>query len=276
MSFVTVEPEFVSAAAANLRGVGNTVDDGIAFAAPPTTGVLPPAADPVSYLTTAQFAAYANEFQAMAAAAATVHQRFVTTMDTSARSYAATEAVNAASTSPTTEIESVLETYINGAINSPVEAYLSPLVLYLFGLATASTGIAFSPATSAAPAGALIGDDAFEPGSPQSVGTTGGNGILVSQHPADSDVGVGQETDARYTVRTASSSVSPGAAAQAANSPQAVSPTTDPTAAETVSAQSPVGPYRVPSSTTAGGPTADRAGHPAANRAWIPRSPAGG
>ncbi|MGH3562431.1 MAG: PE family protein, partial [Mycobacterium sp.] len=62
----------------------------------PTTGVIPPAADPVSALTAAQFAAHAQIYQAISAQAAAIHEQFVATLVASAGSYATTEAANAA------------------------------------------------------------------------------------------------------------------------------------------------------------------------------------
>jgi len=50
-----------------------------AAAAAPTTGVAPAAADEVSALTAAQFAAHAEMYQAVGAQAVAVHDLFVTT-----------------------------------------------------------------------------------------------------------------------------------------------------------------------------------------------------
>ena len=69
---------------------------GNAAVAAPTTGVIPAAADEVSALTAAQFAAHAQMYQAVSAQAAAIHELFVNTLGTSAGSYAATEAANAA------------------------------------------------------------------------------------------------------------------------------------------------------------------------------------
>ena len=62
----------------------------------PTTGVVPAAADEVSALTAAQFAAHAQMYQAVSAQAAAIHEMFVNTLATSSGSYAATEVANAA------------------------------------------------------------------------------------------------------------------------------------------------------------------------------------
>jgi PE family len=96
MSFVTTQPELLGEAAVNLQGIGSTMMAGNAAAAAPTTGVIPAAADEVSALTAAQFAAHAEMYQAISAQAAAIHEMFVNTMGISAGSYAATEAANAA------------------------------------------------------------------------------------------------------------------------------------------------------------------------------------
>lgn len=95
MSFVTTQPEALSAAAANLSGIGSALAAQNAAAAAPTTGVVPAAADEVSALTAAQFAAHAQMYQAVSAQAAAIHEMFVNTLGTSAGSYTATEAANA-------------------------------------------------------------------------------------------------------------------------------------------------------------------------------------
>lgn len=96
MSFVTTQPEVLSAVAGELQGMGAAMGLANTAAASPTTGVVPPAADAVSALTAAQFAAHAQMYQAISAQAAAIHDQFVATLGTSAQSYAATEAANAA------------------------------------------------------------------------------------------------------------------------------------------------------------------------------------
>jgi hypothetical protein len=96
MSFVTTQPQMLSAAAGNLQDIGSAVSAGNAAAAGPTTGVVPAAADEVSALTAAQFAAHAQMYQDFSAQAAAIHEQFVATLSTSAGSYLATEAANAA------------------------------------------------------------------------------------------------------------------------------------------------------------------------------------
>jgi hypothetical protein len=95
MSFVTTQPGLLTEAAANLTGIGSAMDAESSAAAPATTGVVPAAADEVSALTAAQFAAHAQMYQVISAQAAAIHDMFVSTLRTSAGSYATTEAANA-------------------------------------------------------------------------------------------------------------------------------------------------------------------------------------
>src|ERR1700730_8347115 len=96
MSFVTTQPEALSAAATNRQGIAWGLNAQNAAAVAPTTGVVPAAADEVSAMTAAQFVAHAQLYQAVSAQAASIHEMFVNTLGTSAGSYAATEAANAA------------------------------------------------------------------------------------------------------------------------------------------------------------------------------------
>ena len=97
MSFVTTQPEALSSAATALGGIGSSFSAQNTAAAAPTTGVVPAAADEVSALTATQFAVHAQMYQAVSAQAVAIHQLFVSTLGTSATSYAATEAANAIS-----------------------------------------------------------------------------------------------------------------------------------------------------------------------------------
>ena len=96
MSFVTTQPEALAAAAGSLQGIGASMNAQNAAAAAPTTGVVPAAADEGAALNAAQFAAHAQMYQAVSAQAAAIHELFVSTLSTSAGSYAATEIANAA------------------------------------------------------------------------------------------------------------------------------------------------------------------------------------
>ena len=95
MSFVTTHPEALASAASGLQNIVAVAAAGNAAAATSTTGVIPAAADEVSVLTAAQFAAHAALYQTISAQATAIHELFVATLGTSAGSYAATEAANA-------------------------------------------------------------------------------------------------------------------------------------------------------------------------------------
>ena len=98
MSFVTANPEALTAASESLNKVGTSLNAQSAAAAAPTTGLLPAGTDEVSALTAAQFGAHAQLYQTVSAQAAAIHELFVNTLTTSSNSYAATEAANAAAT----------------------------------------------------------------------------------------------------------------------------------------------------------------------------------
>jgi len=96
MSFVTTHPEMLTSAAGVLQSIGAAVAAENTAAAAATTGVVPAAADEVSALTAAQFAAHAVMYQGLSAQATAIHELFVSTLGTSAGSYAAAEVANAA------------------------------------------------------------------------------------------------------------------------------------------------------------------------------------
>ncbi len=97
MSFVATNPERLSAAAGRLQSIAAAFSRSNEAAAGPTTGVVPAAADEVSILTAARFAAHAQRYQALSAQATAVHNLLVATLAAGAGSYATTEAANAAS-----------------------------------------------------------------------------------------------------------------------------------------------------------------------------------
>lgn len=97
MNFVTAQPESLSTAAGRLQEIGSALTAQNSATAAPMAGVAPAAADVVSLLTAAHFARHGQMFQALSAQAAAVHENFVNTLRASAGSYAATEAINAAS-----------------------------------------------------------------------------------------------------------------------------------------------------------------------------------
>ena len=96
MSFVITQPEALSVAANKLQGIGSAMAAQNAAAVAPITGVIPAAADPVSALQAGIFSAYGSQYQSLAAQAQAIHELFVSTLGTSAGTYGATEAANAA------------------------------------------------------------------------------------------------------------------------------------------------------------------------------------
>ena len=101
MSFVTTQPEALTAAASALETLGTSMAAQDAAVAAPTTGVAPAAADAVSALQAAQFAAYGTWYQQVSAQAKAIHQMLVNTLGTSAGSYGDTEAANQSATGST-------------------------------------------------------------------------------------------------------------------------------------------------------------------------------
>lgn len=95
MSFVTTQPEMLAFAAEELQSIGSAVAAGNTAASGPTTGVVPAAADEVSALTAAQFAAHAQLYQSLSTQATAIHELFVKTLGASGRLYGLTEATNA-------------------------------------------------------------------------------------------------------------------------------------------------------------------------------------
>lgn len=119
MSFVTIEPEALTAAASALQALGTSMVAENEAAAVPITGVAPAAADPVSALQAAQFDAYGTWYENVGAQAAAIHQMLVNTLGTSAGSYAETESANNAATG-STSLSSLLGS-LSGAAVDPAQ-----------------------------------------------------------------------------------------------------------------------------------------------------------
>src|SRR3954466_4709285 len=94
-SFLVATPEFLSAASADLSGIGEAIREASAVAAPVTTGVMPAAADEVSAAIARLFGSHAQEDQALSAQSARFHARFVQLLGSGGAAYAAAEAANA-------------------------------------------------------------------------------------------------------------------------------------------------------------------------------------
>src|SRR6516162_453060 len=97
MSFLLVAQDILQTAAADVAQVGSAVTAGNLAAALPTTEVAAAGADEVSAAIAALFGAHAQQYQAVAARAATYHEQFVSTLNAAAASYAGAEATIATS-----------------------------------------------------------------------------------------------------------------------------------------------------------------------------------
>lgn len=95
MSNLSAQTEVLAAAANKLHSINTALHTGIAAAAAPITGVVPAAADLVSFLTAAQFASHAEHYQKISAQAAAFRDQLATTLGISSSSYATTEDANA-------------------------------------------------------------------------------------------------------------------------------------------------------------------------------------
>ncbi|WP_343571524.1 PE family protein [Mycobacterium sp.] len=98
MSFVSILPETLSAAADNLQSVGSRLQAQNSAALVPTTGLIPAASDEVSALTALQFVMHAHAYQSVSAQATSIHQMFVAMLAAGADSYATTEFANTVAT----------------------------------------------------------------------------------------------------------------------------------------------------------------------------------
>ena len=93
-TFLIAAPEALAAASADLTGIGETIREATASAAPATTGIVAAAADEVSGAIAQLFGSYAQEYQALGAQAALFQEQFVQALSAGAGSYAAAEAAN--------------------------------------------------------------------------------------------------------------------------------------------------------------------------------------
>jgi PE family len=98
MSFVTIAPEYVEAAAQDLAGIGSSLSEATAVAAAPTTGLAPAGADEVSAAIAALFGDHGQQFQALAARASAFHEQFVGLLNSGAGAYLSTDVANAEQT----------------------------------------------------------------------------------------------------------------------------------------------------------------------------------
>jgi hypothetical protein len=90
MSFVIADPQVMASVGVQLAGLGATLEDANAAAAP-ALAVVPAAADEVSAAIADAFTGFGHEYQAMASQAAAFHQAFSKNLTANAAAYAATD-----------------------------------------------------------------------------------------------------------------------------------------------------------------------------------------
>jgi hypothetical protein len=95
MSFLSVAPESVLAAAGNLNCIGDALSEATAAAAAPTTLLAAPAADDVSVAIAAVLGKHAEDYQVVGARAAAFHARFVGALKNGVSQYLNTDVANA-------------------------------------------------------------------------------------------------------------------------------------------------------------------------------------
>ncbi len=138
MSYVIAAPDFVTAAATDLAGIGSSLSEANAAAAASTTRVINAAGDEVSAAIAKVFSAYGQGFHALSAGAAAFHDQFVQALNASAGSYASAEAANVAAV--TASPAQTLEQDVLGLINAP---FLALNGRPLIGTGAIGNGLAF-------------------------------------------------------------------------------------------------------------------------------------
>lgn len=93
-TFVAVDPDLVSAAAADLRGINAVIDDANAAAMLKAAGIAPAGADEVSVAITAVFNSHAQSYQEVAAQASAFNENFALTLTAGGNAYHGTEQVS--------------------------------------------------------------------------------------------------------------------------------------------------------------------------------------
>jgi predicted RecA/RadA family phage recombinase len=150
MSYVTANPEMMTAAASDLASIGSNVDAARMVAAARTTSVIPAAADEVSAGIAHLFSQHAQDYQAMAGKAAAFQEQFVQHLTAGAFSYASVEANNAALLNG---LNVVSDWFVNYIANTPPQQLLADGVGVLIDLGLLATAPVWLPIVGG---GALI------------------------------------------------------------------------------------------------------------------------
>lgn len=155
MSFVNATPELLEAASSDLAEIGSSLSATSAFAAAPTTAVLPPGADEVSAALSAIFASHGQSYQQLSTQANAFHDQFVQLLRTGARSYATVDAANEASLQAETVINTASSA--GSAVGSVTSAPAAALETSITPVVTQAAAAAETPLYAA-----LANSPAFE------------------------------------------------------------------------------------------------------------------
>ncbi|MDT5140324.1 MAG: hypothetical protein QOD58_4586 [Mycobacterium sp.] len=158
MSYLVAVPEFLSAAARDLTGIGSALGAANAAASLPTTAIVAAAQDEVSAALAGLFAGHAREYQALSAQVEAFHQQFVQLLTSGAGAYAAAEVGNV----------NPMQQAALDLINAPTRAVLGRPLIGNGADGLASTG------QNGGSGGLLYGDGGK--GGSGAQGQTGGNG----------------------------------------------------------------------------------------------------
>ena len=130
MSYVITAPDMLAAAAADVAGIGSSLNEANAATVASTTRVIPAAADEVSAAIASLFSGHAQAFQALSAQAAAFHSWFVQALNSAEGAYAAAEAANAG----------LLQTVAQALPVPNVAVSINGFTLLQLGSATATSG----------------------------------------------------------------------------------------------------------------------------------------
>jgi PE-PPE domain/PE family len=103
-SYVTTEPQIMSAVATDVEGIGSAISAANAAAVGPTSGLLAPAADEVSAAITNLFGAYSRDYHAVVKQAAAFHNEFTQALAAAGNAYANAEGANTADIGGTSQV----------------------------------------------------------------------------------------------------------------------------------------------------------------------------
>ncbi len=184
MSYVIAAPEILAAAAADVAGIGSSLDAANAAATGRTTAVIAAAEDEVSAAIAALFSGHARQFQTLSAQAAAFHAQFVQALDRAEGEYAAAEAANA----------SPLQAFLAGAVEGAQRLAVFSPVAALTGRPLVGDGANGTAASPNGRAGGILygnGGNGYSETTPGVAGGSGGNAGLIGNGGAGGAGGTG-------------------------------------------------------------------------------------